>query len=428
MINKLKATWQFFILRFLFAIIVILLYLILSSVIQKACIALLGDSIFNYIVFGLLSLLISIIASSYIGKLIFLFVNGWHIAALPYSSKINKKKLNALSIGFCAFKAHMSSFGIIFGVSIVVNKIAKKGVKIAKKVLNKYHWFAYLSNLPVINYVIEKTFDSLYDCLIYYLVSYTKPGIEDDASAIFKAIRIYLISLPKILGGTFLLYIFTAVVPKILLLAYIILSIFTYGFIETLGFIVFIFPLSYLLDIILFRPIHTITVLNIFSKSCIKAHEEEESKDIYSKLGKLNDIIASILINNGIDVSDYFNVEPVEEKDEPEVETDTNEQEVVDDTAKPEVKTDVSPIGRRSLQDVLNTSVSLPTIDSTTLNSVADMLNATTNFNIPSEQSSNVTKEESESAFNIFNISNTLSDISDEAELNEFLGLNDATF
>lgn len=386
MIRKsLLATWPFFIIRAIAVIIISVIYVIVATQIQYISISLLGESTFNYIVFGLLGLFAAAALCSYVAKAILLLVNGWHIAAIPYTNRIMRRDVSSISVGYYAFKAHFLSFGSIFGLSIAIKKISEAASSPIRKMLEKTALGVAIlrfSNMPLFENTIKDMMSSVYDCVIYYLVKYTKPGIQDDAFGIFNAVKLYLYTLPKIIATSLSLYLATNIIPKVVIGIGCVSTFINRGIVDALTAVILAYPIWMVLNIVIFRPLYVVSVLGCYAATCEK-HQDADvdlTKSFVSDkiMNKIKEILADYNVPIPVDTDKEDNEEIDEEDGDiditsnglPDVVIKSNTIDTEEESEDDESTTTRKPLEQRShSHNLVNSGLSgtLTTANATTL-------------------------------------------------------------
>lgn len=294
-----KATWIFFIVRAVASLLVGFIYIVFAAFVQYVFVALLGETTFNYIIGGALSLYLSAVLCSYIGRILFMFIRGWHMAAIAYASEINSRNLPALDVGMAVFKKHFSSFAVVYGASVLIKKFASKGVEEIWALLADVPYvcsFARLAKFPIVIHLGKDLLYTAFDALVYYVVRYTKPGLSDDLSVFSKALRRYLYSLPALLLSSLSLYFLCSLLPLILY-AFTFFALFWFnGIVAGILLNVLVYPVYYIVRHSIFEPLETICFMSCFARQCETDLPAEG-----------NNIINRIFEVSGL--SEYFNEE-----------------------------------------------------------------------------------------------------------------------
>lgn len=324
-----KATWSFILLRFATVSLLSLIYIFVAAQIQYWFVLILGESTFNYIISGMLSLFVGVALCAFAGKYVMLLVNGWHIAALPYANKILDGEVSAISVGFYAFKAHFTSFGIITALSLAITEIGKRLGKELSVTLKEYQIGEFLlkiSTFPLFENTVRDIISSAYDCCVYYLVRYTKPGIRDDAQGILDGLKAYVFCLPKIITASLSIFIATNVMPKFVAMAVIVYLIINEGIVGAIFLAVIIYPLWFLLNTVVFRPIYVMAVLGVYSDKCSSIEEDPEYNE--QKMKAVMQVIGNALNMFGIEnnLGSPSEEDEEREQDESEVEVASEEE------------------------------------------------------------------------------------------------------
>ena len=281
-----KATWIFFIVRFIASMLVGFIYIVIAAAIQYVFVTLFGETTFNYIIGGVLSLYLSVVVCAYVGRVLFMFIRGWHVAAIAYSDQINERNLPALDVGVTVFKKHFTSFAVVYGASVLIKKFASKGTEELWDLLKDVPYLCSLnkiSKFPLVIHIGKDLLDTAFDAVIYYVVRYTKPGLLDDLSVFSKALRKYLCSLPSLLLSSLSLYFLCSVLPLALYL-FTCFSLFWFnGFVAGILLNVLIYPIFYVIRHSLFEPLETIVLMSCFAKQCAD-NEDTQSNEFVERI------------------------------------------------------------------------------------------------------------------------------------------------
>lgn len=310
--KNLWVTKIFFLVRFAAALVVSIVYIILAAGIQNMFVKWFGENTFNYILGGLMSLALGALVCNYLGRLLFMFVRGWHMAALAYARKIQAKHLPALDAGMKVFSKHFTSFAVVYGASTLLGRFAENG---AEKLWDMFEdvpylgSFAKIANNPVTRHIARDLLDTGFDAVIFYIVRYTKPGLEGDLEAVPKALRKYLYALPSIMGASLGSYLLLYIAPLILRVVIIISAFLSQGFLGGILITVLLYPVFFILKHVLFDPLETIILMSAYAKHCT---EEEPEDNIYSSL--VDTILESIGLSDVGDVEEEDIEEEATEK------------------------------------------------------------------------------------------------------------------
>lgn len=300
--KNLMATKIFFFVRFAVSLVVGLVYLLVAAGIQYIYVSWFGESTFNYIVGGCFSLYLGSLVCTYSGKLLFMFVRGWHMAALAFAKQIQKKNLPALDVGMTVFRKHFGSFAVVYGANMLIGRFIEKGTSELWKLLADVPYLCSLERFaknPIVTRMAKDILNTAFDGVMYYIVKYTKPGLGDDMNAIPEAMRGYLYALPQVMVSSLTSYLLFYVIPKVLKWILIIYLIFTQGLVAGILLNVLFYPLFYLIQHSLFEPLQTVIMISCYSKHCL---EEPSDDSVYKG------IIDKIIEGLGLDVE--FDEEP----------------------------------------------------------------------------------------------------------------------
>lgn len=288
MLRELKenilATKEFFLTRFVASALVGLVYLLVAAGIQYQYVKWFGESIFNYISGGLISLFLGSIVCAYLGKLVFMFVRGWHMAALAFSKQINERKLSALDVGMHVFGQHFTSFAMVYSAQLLADKFIQKGADELWELIKDVPYISSLqkfSKNPIVKNIAKDILGTGFDCMMFYIVRHTKPGISDDINAAPKALKIYLYSLKSVLISSLSMYFFTYIVPKVIKYAIIASTFVTQGVVAGILITVILYPAFYLVNHTIFEPLRTMVFVACFAKHC---KEEPLEDNLYKSI------------------------------------------------------------------------------------------------------------------------------------------------
>lgn len=314
--DGIKATWPFIIVRLLTVLVVCAIYLFVAAQLQYWGVKLLGESTFNYIITGLLSLFVGVALCSFLGKWLLLLVNGWHIAALPYARSIIRGDVGAVEVGFYSFKEHFMSFGLIMGLNIVVSKLSGVlGAQIQESLRGNSIGNALikLSKFPIFEKSVDNIVSAAYDCVVYYLVKYTEPGVADDPQGVAQGLKAYVFCLPKMIAASIGVYFCTETLPRIAGIIFTVFCVLEQGIVASIFIWVLVYPIWYLLYVTVLHPLYVAVVLGIYADKCKDIEEESGEQS-----NKLLQILVSLLESCGIDASCLKHVEEPEVTDKVE--------------------------------------------------------------------------------------------------------------
>lgn len=348
--KNLMATKIFFFARFAVSAVVGIVYLLVAAGIQYIYVSWFGESTFNYLIGGCFSLYLGSLVCTYLGKFLFMFVRGWHMAALAFAKQIRKKKLPTLDVGMTVFRKHFGSFAVVYGASMLIGKFIEKGTTELWKLLADVPYLCSLERFaknPIVTCMARDILSTAFDGIMYYIVKYTKPGLGDDMSVIPEAMRRYLYALPQVMASSLTSYLIFYITPKVLKWILILYLIFSQGLVAGILLNVLLYPLFYLMQHSLFEPLQTIIMISCYSKHCL---EEPADDSVYK------DIIDKIIEGLGLDVD--FNKEQESSEEEGEKATvgaSAEDGDAVIDVA-PSFEGDPLPLPRatHSLNDLLH--------------------------------------------------------------------------
>lgn len=292
--RNLKLTSVFFLVRFLVTIVVSVIYILIAAAVQYWFVSWLGENTFNYIIGGVLSLGVGAFICRYLGSLFLTVVSGWQVSAIAYASQIIKKDLPPLQAGMTIFNKHLTSFTAVYGLRAVVRGIVSQGSKLLWNLLENVPYigtFKRFSQNPIVVHVSEDIFNTGFDAIVYYIVRFTKPGVNDDVKVVPTALRQYLLALPGIMLSSITLMLALYTVPKVLRWATILLVFVKSGFTAGILITVLLFPVFYVLRHAVFEPIATVVLLTAYARKCKSGDFEEEESQYGNIVNRiLNDI------------------------------------------------------------------------------------------------------------------------------------------
>ena len=278
--RNVRVTFGFFLIRLFASVFVGIIYIFLAGVIQYWFVMLLGESTFNYIVGGLLSLFLGVIICNFIGTLAFMFVKGWHVASLAYVPRIIKSGASAVDVGIRAFKKNFLSFGAVYGVRQLVFGTLKDFKTSLWEITDDIPYastFRKFANNPIVEYIAGDVLHYAFDAAIFYLVRHPASELSEVPNTILTAAKKYLYCIPSILVTSVQTYVLFRFLPKLLKLLSIVFVFLTQGFVAGIFLTVLMHPLFYCLDNALFDPLTMVAFLSVYSKECEKAVDEESS-------------------------------------------------------------------------------------------------------------------------------------------------------
>ena len=276
-IEIVRATKVFLFVRAVVAFSISVIYILVAAAIQYYYVQLFGESTFNYIVGGMLSLIAGIAICGTLGKLVFMFVRGWHVGAIVYSKAIIERKLPALEVGMAVFQKHLSSFAVVYSIGVLLKKFTSGASDKVWELMEDVPFVSSLKKVaewPVVRRLGADLLDTSFDCVVYYMAKYTAKGASDDLTKIPDALRKYLYALPKLAGTSVAWFFLSWVIPKVARVL-LCLYVFTGGIVSGILLNVLLFPLFYFLTAVVFEPIRTALFLSAFTEQC----EEEPVAD-----------------------------------------------------------------------------------------------------------------------------------------------------
>lgn len=358
----LKATKVFIFTRFVFSLLLLVLYLICASMLQYIFVLVLGRTSFNYIVFGFVSLLISMIIFSYVNRFVMLLIRGWHVSSLAYVPKIVRNNLSALDVGMCAFNKNFPSFGLVIALySIIKSTVVSFYDKFYVLMGNttsmsnmKTH-----ANSPIVEYIAKNILGYAYDMIVFYIIKHPISNYEESSELFQQLIKKYFCSVPDIIQENFKGIIccnFVSLCAKVFLIIYLFLS---KGILLGLLLTFIMYPVFKLLDNVFVDSFMLLMFTKTFSEVCDKDYTESPIMEAITKV---------------LD-EEYFD-EDVEETKQETVEVEENNKYINIDS-EAEDKTDNSLARKEDLvsfseEDLSNINCSLQSSE----NSIEDLINS----------------------------------------------------
>lgn len=272
------TTFGFFWLRLAVALCAVLSYLLVAAGIQYGFIQLLGESAFNYIVSGLVSLLLGVVVCERVGALLLMFVRGWHVAALAYAAKIRKSHAPAIIVGINAFNKNLVGFGAVYGVKTVAkNLLAEFRGKLwdllnGGPVVDALQKF---SENPIVEHLAGDVLDYGFDATMYYLIKHPPEDLGDAMSVVVEGLRKYLYCIPSVLITSVGSYILFSVIPRVLKWLAIVSAFVTQGITAGILLSVLMWPLFYILEQGIFKPLTMVMFISSYAKRCDKEFDKE---------------------------------------------------------------------------------------------------------------------------------------------------------
>lgn len=304
----LKSTIPFVFLKIAAIIVISILYLILASQIQYLFILILGKTKFVYIIGAIASLIGSFGLMSYTLSLIMMFINGVHIASLAYYDKIERDKLSYIQVGLLAFRKHITSIAMIFGLKHLINNLSDKIATPVRRILGTTqigNLVLKVISFPLFDNTIKDIISSSYDCTIYYLISHTQSGIKDDFKGIIKGLQIYICSLPSIIGVSLSTFILTNFIPKIIIISLAILIAINKGLFEAIFILGWSVPIWFLVKYLILDLFYNSIVLSHYSSKCdsigenltVEECDENSQNDLTNILSSVVDLFPAFIRN-----------------------------------------------------------------------------------------------------------------------------------
>ena len=287
---NLRATYIFVLVRLVASALVGLVYILVAAAIQYFYVSLLGETTFNYIVGGGLSLFLGSIVAKYFGDLLFMFIRGWNVAALAYADQVISRNLPSLEVGMTVYRKHFTSFATIYGARILIRRFAKKGTEELWKLLSDVPYLCSLERFaknPVVVKLGSDILDTAFDGVVYYTIKYTKPGISDDLAAFPTALRKYIYALPKVMLTSIGAFILLYVLPKIIRWVVIIGVLFSNGLVAGVLINVLLYPVFYIIRHGILDFLEMLFFMSCYSEYCSEDADTDEndiSKNLVDKL------------------------------------------------------------------------------------------------------------------------------------------------
>lgn len=282
--ENLRVSWIFFLVRFAASLLIGLIYILLAAAIQYFYVSLFGESKFNYIIGGIFSLVLGAVASGALGSVVFMFVRGWHIAALAFADQIVARDLPPIEAGMAVFKKHFGSFAVIYGAKALVQRLASRGIAYLGQLLKDVPVLCNLERWgsnPLVAKIARDILETSFDAALFYIMKYTRPGLGDDVKALPDALRRYLYAIPSVFGASVTSYLCFYFIPRILKIATFVLLIYTGGFVAGILQCVLVYPVFYILQHAVFDLLECLLLVNAYSKHCT---EEPAEDSVYASV------------------------------------------------------------------------------------------------------------------------------------------------
>lgn len=288
--RNMKITVVFMAVRFAVTLLVCFFYLIVAAWVQWAFVALLGESTFNYIAGGIVSLVVGVAFCYYIGALVLMFVQGWHVAALAYADKIEKTGAFPLDVGRRAFRRNLVSFGAVYGsralLKGVLSNFKDKLWTLSEEIPYGKQLKGFAQN-PIVEHIAGDILHYGFDAAVYYLVREKPKNLEDVPATVLEAVKRYLYCLPSSMLSSISTFVLFRVLPKTIKVLIILSMFFTQGFVAGIFITVLMYPIFYILDNAVFDPLTMTAFLSAYAAKC----DEEPDKDsvIYKAVNSILD-------------------------------------------------------------------------------------------------------------------------------------------
>lgn len=280
--RNLKTTSGFLLVRFVVSLFVAVVYIFVAAAIQYAVVKVLGETTFNYLVGGLLSLFLGVIICERGGALLFMFVRGWHVAALAYVDKIRKSHAPAVTVGMKAFAKNIVGFGAVYGVRLIAKNLLSD---FKDKLWDLLQDVPYAQNLrgftenPIVTHMAGDVLNYGFDATIFYLIKNPPENVGDTPATVIEGLKRYLYCLPSIMLTSIGSYILFRFIPQFLKYLIIIFVLVTQGILPGILITVLMWPLFYILSNTFFKPLTMVMFISCFSKECSK-EVDKESKTV----------------------------------------------------------------------------------------------------------------------------------------------------
>lgn len=353
MLDGIWATRIFFLVRFIAAFLVAVVYILVAAAIQFWFVSWFGETTFNYISGGLISLLVGATVCIVLGRLTFMFVSGWHVATFALHKDIQARELPMLDAGIAVFKKNFTSFAAIYTLEHLITKFSKEGADKVWGLLEDVPYIGSLSRFsknPIVSRIASDVLSTSFDAMVYYTVRYSKPGIADDFQQLPTALRKYIFSLPSILVTSLAVYLLFYVLPRILKWVAIVFIILHSGILAGILQLTLLYPIFFVLRVVVFDPVERLALLTCFAKKC---DDDVDTESAASKT--VEEILKSAGISELFTEDNLTTEDEISEdaKDFSEEETDTPEQ----SEEKPEKQRESNTV---NLNDFLQNSRAKP--------------------------------------------------------------------
>lgn len=274
-----KLSYPFIVIRFLVSLAVSVFYILIGAFIQYQFISLLGESTFNYIVGGLLSLFLGVMFCRSIGAIIFMFVKAWHISALAYADKIISNELSPVDVGSRAFSKNLISFGTVYILRGVINNILFNAKERIWELFDNHplgQVCKRASSNPMISYIGKDILYFGFDATVFYIVKERLNNADEILTVSVTAVKKYLCCLPAIMLTSLKIFILLRILPQVLKIIIVLVILFTQGFVAGILITVLMYPISYILENTLFDPIIMSMFLAEYSEKCYEELDEHD--------------------------------------------------------------------------------------------------------------------------------------------------------
>lgn len=286
--EKIYYTKSFFIIRLLCAVANVVLYFLIAAWLQYLFVDIFGENKFNYIVGGIISLLFCVAVCKFIGSVLFMFIDGWHIGALMYVEKIKKHSLSSLDVGFRVFKKYFISFGAVWALRSITKNVSSRAKDKLCELLKETSigkFFADGKLNLVFDYIGNDILHYSFDSVICYIISLKDVDSSKIYDHILTGLKLYIKCLPVIVSSSIQTFLMFKFVPKICRIVLSLVILFTLGLSKGILLLILLYPVSYLLDIVV---LDTLTMMVFIDGFC------GVYKDVDDEDSNIDDIIEYI--------------------------------------------------------------------------------------------------------------------------------------
>lgn len=376
----LKATKVFIFTRFVFSLLLFVLYIICASMLQHIFVLMLGKTSFNYIIFGFVSLLISMVIFNYVNRFVMLLIRGWHVSALAYTYKIVKNNLSSLDVGVRAFNKNFPSFGLVIALySIIKSTVVSfydKFYVFLDDTTNMSNMKTH-ANSPIVEYIAKNILGYAYDMIVFYIIKHPINNYEESSELFQQLIKKYFCSVPDIIRENFkgIIYCnFVSLCVKVFFIIYLFLA---KGILLGLLLTFIMYPVFKLLDNVLVDSLILLMFTKTFSELCDKDYTESPIMEA---------------INKVLD-EEYFD-EDVKEPEQETVELEDNNEDIVSDPKiEEEIDNNIEPakdllsFNEEDLSNIKNSLQNSENSIDDLINSLSDDLSSSNEFTFEDDES-----------------------------------------